>query len=127
MLLSPGAYRVLAQGILAEIHGTVTDSTGAPISNATVMVTDTAKGWTRVLHSNERGEYELPQLEPDSISVVVEAPGFKRSVRDGVTLQTGQQAQIDFALSPGDVSQTVAVVADASQVQTENGAQGTVI
>lgn len=127
LLFSLGTVQAFAQGILAEIHGTVLDPTGAPISNATITVTDTAKGWTRVLYSNDRGEYELPQLEPDSISVAVEALGFKRSVHNGITLQTGQQAQIDFKLDTGDVTETVSVSADASQVQAENGAQGTVI
>jgi hypothetical protein len=127
ILLSFGTLHTFAQGVLAEIHGTVFDPTGAPLTHATITITDTAKGWTRVLHSNDRGEYELPQLEPDIVSVAVEAPGFRRSVREGITLQTGQQAQLDFKLDTGDVTQTVSVVADASQVQTENGAQGTVI
>jgi hypothetical protein len=116
-----------AQGVLAEIHGTVTDSADLPLPGATITVTDTAKGWTRVLHSNSRGEYELPQLEPDSISVAVEAPNFKRTVRNGITLQTGQQAQIDFKLETGDVTQTIDVVGDTSQVQADNGALGTVV
>ncbi len=122
-----GTPALYAQGVLAEVHGTVTDSAGLPLPNATVTVTDTAKGWTRVLHSNDRGEYELPQLEPDTISVTVEAPNFKRIVRNGVTLQTGQQAQIDFKLQTGDVSETVNVVAEASQVQADNGSLGTVV
>ena len=118
---------IRAQGVLAEVHGVVTDSTGLPLSNATITVKDTAKGWTRILHSNDRGEYELPQLEPDTISIVVEASAFKRAVRDGITLQTGQQAQIDFKLDTGDVSETVTVTADASQVQADNGTLGTVV
>jgi hypothetical protein len=118
---------LLAQGVLAEVHGIVTDSTGLALQNATITVTDTAKGWSRVLHSNDQGEYELPQLEPDTISIAVEAPNFKRIVRKGIVLQTGQQAQVDFKLQTGDVDQTVTVTADASQVQADNGTLGTVV
>lgn len=127
VLLTLSAGTASAQGVLSEIHGTVTDPTGLPLAGATITVIDTAKGWTRVLRSNDRGEYELSQLEPDTITVAVESTGFKRSVRQGITLQTGQQAQVDFKLDTGDVTQTVDVVADASQVQAQNGAQGTVI
>lgn len=116
-----------SQGVLAEVHGIVTDSSGLALPNATVTVVDTAKGWTRVLHSNDRGEYELPQLEPDTISITVEAPSFKRALRQGIVLQTGQQAQVDFTLQNGAVDETVTVTADASQVQADNGTLGTVV
>ena len=118
---------VNAQGVLAEVHGTITDPAGLVLPNATVTVTDTAKGWTRVLHSNAEGGFELPQLEPDTISISVDVPNFKRGVRSGITLQTGQQAEINFQLETGDNSETVTVDADASQVQADNGTLGTVI
>ncbi len=127
-LLTAAAARMLhAQGVLAEVHGTVTDSAGAALPGATVTVVDTSKGWTRVLQSNSRGEYELPQLEPDTVSITVEAVSFKRVVRNGIVLQTGQQAEVDFALETGAVDQTVTVTADASQVQADNGTLGTVV
>jgi hypothetical protein len=118
---------LLAQGVMEEVHGIVTDSTGLALQNATITVTDTAKGWSRVLHTNDQGEYELPQLEPDTISIAVEAPSFRRIVRQGIVLQTGQQAQVDFKLQTGDINQTVNVTADASQVQADNGTLGTVV
>ncbi len=128
LLIATSTSRMLhAQGVLAEVHGTVTDSAGLPLPGATIMVVDMAKGWTRVLHSNDHGEYELPQLEPDTISITVEAPSFKRALRNGIVLQTGQQAQVDFKLETGAIDQTVTVTADASQVQADNGALGTVI
>ncbi len=126
-IISPGWRTLHSQGVLAEVHGTITDPSGLALPNATVTVTDTAKGWTRDLHSNERGEYELPQLEPDTISITVEAPSFKRAVRQGIVLQTGQQAQVDFVLQTGAVDETVTVSADASQVQADNGTLGTVV
>ena len=47
IMLSFGSLPSFAQGVLAEIHGTVFDPTGAPLTNATITVTDIAKGWTR--------------------------------------------------------------------------------
>jgi len=127
VLLSPIVMPLRAQGILSEVHGTVTDPAGSAVPSATITVTDTAKGWTRVLQANGQGAYELPQLDPDTISISVEAPSFKRAIRKGIILQTGQQAEIDFVLQTGETNDTVTVTADASQVQSDNGALGTVV
>ncbi len=116
-----------AQGVLAEIHGTVTDGAGSIIPHASVTVVDTAKGWKRTVLTNDQGQYDLPELEADSFELTVETPGFEKALRKGITLQTGQQARIDFVLKPGQVDQTVTVTADASQVQAENATLGAVV
>jgi hypothetical protein len=109
MLLGLAGSSVLyAQDVLAEIQGTVTDFADLPLPGPTIMVTDTAKGWKRVLHSNV--EYELPPLAPDSISVAIEAPNFNRTTRTGIALQGRQQAQIDFKPETGVVTQTIDIV-----------------
>ena len=104
LLRLAGSSVLYAQGGLDEIQGTVIDLADLPLP----MVTDMAKGWTRVLHSD--GEYELPPLVPNSISVAVEAPNFIYNVRTGITLQAGQQAQIDFKLETGYATQTIGIV-----------------
>ncbi len=127
LLLLVLARPARAQGVLAEIRGTVTDNGGLAIPNATVTVLDTAKGWTRKTTTNSSGQYELPQLPADTFTLIVESSSFEKNVREGITLQTGQLAQIDFTLIPGEVSQTVTVVENASQVQTDNATVGTVV
>jgi hypothetical protein len=108
LLRLTGSSVLYAQGVLDEIQGTVIDFADLPLPCPITMVTDMAKGWTRVLHSD--GEYELPTLVPNSISVAVEAPNFIYTVRTGITLQAGQQAQIDFKLETGDATQTIGIV-----------------
>jgi len=44
-----------AQAVYGSLYGTVTDNTGAAIPNATVTVTDEAKGTTVTVQSNESG------------------------------------------------------------------------
>ncbi len=127
LLLLVLARPARAQGVLAEIRGTVTDNGGLAIPNASVTVLDTAKGWTRKTTTNSSGQYELPQLPADTFTLTVESSSFEKNVRQGIILQTGQLAQIDFTLIPGEVSQTVTVVENASQVETDNATVGTVV
>ena len=66
-----------AQAVFGQILGTVTDSTGAAIPNATITVTDVAKGTSVTLTSNGAGEFTADHLIPDTYTVKVTAPGFK--------------------------------------------------
>ncbi len=124
---SPFAPSALAQGVLAEIHGIVIDSTGSAIPNANIVLTDDTKGWKRTIKSNAQGEYNLPELETDLFSISVEAPGFRQSIRNGIRLQTGEQARVDFSLLTGEASDTVTVTADASLVQSSDATLGDVV
>jgi hypothetical protein len=45
-----------AQGVYGSIVGTISDSTGAVIPNATIVVTDVSKGTTQTVQSNGSGE-----------------------------------------------------------------------
>lgn len=116
-----------AQGVLAEIHGIVTDSTGSAIPNATIAILDDTKGWRRTVKSNGQGEYTLPELEADSVTLTVNAPGFRESIRRGIKLQTGQEARVDFSLSTGEASDVITVTADASLLQSSDATIGAVV
>jgi hypothetical protein len=117
-----------AQGVTSTIRGTITDSSGAVVTGAVVTVTNVTKGWNRATVSGANGDYELPQLPPaDTFSIAAELPGFKKEVRSGIVLQTGQQTRVDLALSAGQTSESVTVEAAASLVQSEDASVGTVV
>src|SRR5712691_11243887 len=68
---------LFSQGSSGRILGTVTDQSGGVISGATVTVTDTERGVSKILITNEPGEYNAPNLTPGTYKVRVEAKGFK--------------------------------------------------
>jgi hypothetical protein len=51
----------------------------------------------------------------------VELPGFKKYVRQGLTVQAAQTMRIDVALEVGNNSESVTVEADAPLLKTESG------
>jgi hypothetical protein len=121
-------YTLWGQGVTSVIRGTITDTSGAVVQSAALTITDVTKGWSRATISGATGEFEFVELPPaDTFSIAVEAPGFKKEVRSGVVLITGQESRVDVSLSPGSVSDTVMVQADISLVQSEDASVGDVV
>ena len=109
------------------IVGTVRDASGAVISGANVTVTNTQTNAIRTATSNQAGLYTFPALEPGPYTVKAEFKGFQTAIRDAVELQVQQTAQVDFALQPGNVHQTVEVSAATAMLTTDDTTVGTVI
>ncbi|HEX4065661.1 MAG TPA: TonB-dependent receptor [Acidobacteriaceae bacterium] len=101
-----------AQAVYGSINGTVTDTSGAVVPNATVTVTDVAKGTKVSVKSNASGEYVAEHLIPDTYDVKVEAQGFETFNALGVLVQADTSPKIDASLKVGSSSQTVSVSAD---------------
>ncbi len=117
-----------AQGVTSDIRGTISDSSGAVVNGAAVIINDQTKGWVRTTRSDGRGEYQFLQLPPaDTFSITAAADGFKKELRSGIVLQTGQQSRVDVVLVPGQVSESVTVEANASLVQSEDSQVGAVV
>jgi hypothetical protein len=114
-LFSGSVYQVNAQSqaLNGQIEGVVTDATGAAIPNASITIKNIETGSERQVTSDESGVYRAPLLPLGTYQVTVEAANFKRLVREGITLTTGQTATVDLGLEAGDVSATVTVTSDA--------------
>jgi hypothetical protein len=110
-----------------DISGSVTDSSGAVVSGATVTVSNPATGFSRVLKTNDQGLYSAPALIPGSYTVKVEMQGFQAQTRSNVLLQVGQTAVIDFSLAVGNVAEVIEVTGGAPVLETETTSVGTVI
>src|SRR3954463_13877932 len=101
--------RALQAQSTAQITGTVRDPSGAIVTTATVVVVHESTGILATAKSNQEGSYSVPLLQPGVYRVEVQAPGFKKVERSGITLVVAQTAQIDFNLELGSSSQSVSV------------------
>ena len=115
------AVPLCAQVAGARIAGTVTDSTGAAIVDAQVIIKNTASNLTRELVTNRSGFYSAPNLLPGPYSVTVSAKGFKSEAITGLTLTVGADVEVNLTMAIGTASQTVQVQGAAATVET-NGA-----
>jgi Carboxypeptidase regulatory-like domain len=111
---------VVAQVKSSSITGSVTDSTGAIVTDAVINVTNSNTGISTRAKSNRDGDYTVPYLQDGTYSVQVQAPGFKTFQADGLLLGTGVKLRVNAVLSVGRATETVEVSASAAQLQTES-------
>jgi hypothetical protein len=86
------------------------------IAGAKVTIENTGKGVKRTLETNSSGDYVAPGLEPGVYSLSVEAPNFKKSVREHVQIEVAKDLKVDFQLTPGAASETLEVKDEAPLV-----------
>jgi hypothetical protein len=120
-----GALRLFAQSESASVVGTVTDSSGAPMPSVAVTIKNLNTNLTVTAQTAADGNYSSPPLQPGSYSVAAEAQGFGRIIQN-VNLDVDQHARLDFALKPGQVSESVTVEANAAMLDTQSATLGNV-
>jgi len=76
VLLLAFSVVLCAQNPDATLSGTVTDSSGSPVSNAQVSVSNVFSGQTVEARSDASGRYSVPKLGPGNYQVSVSAEGF---------------------------------------------------
>ena len=103
------AASAISQVTTGTILGTVTDSSGAPVSAASITITEVNKNTTSKVQSDESGSFSVPFLVPGMYTVSAEKPGFKKGVQSNLALEVDQKARTDFQLAIGNVSETVEV------------------
>jgi hypothetical protein len=115
---------VMGQAVNATLVGTVTDSSGAAVSNVKVTITETNTGISRASQTNESGNYIFPDLPPGTYTVTAEQSGFKRASRAGVDVIVNTTGRVDLVLQPGNISETITVEAETPILQTERADTG---
>jgi hypothetical protein len=106
---------VRAQVTGATLNGTVTDASGAVISNAQVAIKNTATGITKDVTTDTAGFYSAPNLPAGPYEVKVSASGFNTAIST-LTLAVGAQQSLNIPMKVGETSQTVQVTEAAPQI-----------
>ena len=116
-----------AQADMGTIVGTVVDSSGAVVPNATVTLVDTATNAKTSVETDAQGSYISTPLRIGNYSVSVEVRGFKTETRTGIVLQVQDRLRVDFTLQVGSVNESVNVHEAVPVIQSESSALGDVI
>ena len=113
-----------AQDTRGSIAGTVTDPQSAVVAGAAITITNTGTNTTARLATNSSGYFEAPLLLPGTYTLSVEMAGFKRAVRNSVTLGIGDQLRLDIPLEVGAAAESVTVTAEAPMLDTSSVSTG---
>jgi Carboxypeptidase regulatory-like domain/TonB dependent receptor len=121
------AFANAAHAQTAQISGLIQDPSGLKVAAAEINVRNEQTGGRRMAESNETGSYSVFSLSPGVYRIYVRASGFETIVRDGIKLEVGENARIDFNLRIGDSRSVVTVHGDPVPVNTQDASVGTVI
>src|ERR1700675_1203401 len=110
-----------------SLSGSVSDKTGRATPGATFKITSQGTGVTPEVKADGSGHYLAPLLPVAIYTIRVESQGFQTTEQKDIRLQVDEQREVDFALNPASVSQTVEVSAEQVAVETTNPTLGQVI
>jgi hypothetical protein len=110
-----------SEATTGRITGTVKDSQGAAVPNASVTVSNSETGFSQTVTTNENGEFTAVQLKPGDFTVEVVAPGFGKSTQSGYHVEVGSSLNANISLGVQNVNEEVLITAasvDSTQSQT---------
>ena len=111
----------------ATLTGSITDASGAAITNATVRVTNVESGVTVSTTSNGSGLYVVTSLHPGHYRVIVEKSGFKQMALTDLTLNIQDIVSRNFQMRVGTASESITVSGEGLNINTESAAVSTVV
>jgi hypothetical protein len=117
-LLLAGVCLVFGQSPTATITGIVRDPQGSIVPGVQVEATSVATQQKTTYTTNENGLFSLRQLPIGEYVVEAEKSGFRRFVRRGLVLTTGQNLELDIQLEVGMVSESITVAGAATILET---------
>ncbi len=105
----------------AGVQGTVSDSSGAVVSGATVTLISNETKRTQTVTTSDDGFYRFSTLAPGSYTLTVEQTNFKKQVIEDLSVAAENVQGVDIVLTAGGISETVTVTDETSAaLETEN-------
>ncbi len=121
------ALALASASITGSISGVVTDKSGAVVSGASVVATNTLTGVQTTQKTDSKGFYNLPTLAVGTYNLEISQVGFKVYRQTGLVIDANSALRVDASLSVGSISEKVEVSTDAAQVETTSTQMGEVI
>jgi hypothetical protein len=117
LIVKPAAF---CQLTTADIVGTVTDATGAVVSNAYIVLTNLGTNEKRTGQTNGSGDYTFTLLPVGHYSISVKAGGFQASITKDLAVEAGDRARNDVQVHPGAETTVIEVTASTPLLQADS-------
>jgi len=120
-------FSIRAQEERASISGLIMDPAGSAVPNAQITVTSVERNTSAQAVSSDTGRYHVAFLLSGKYTLGVEAPGFKKYVRENIELAVAQKLGIDVRLEIGALAESVTVTDRVTLLETESASRGQVV
>src|SRR5215470_14789570 len=114
------SFPAFGQSDRGTMTGTVSDPTGGVIPGVSIVATNVETSARYETISTETGNYTLAQMPAGIYQLSAELPGFKRYVRQGITVLVAQTLRLDIGLEIGSNAESVTVTEAAPLLRTES-------
>jgi hypothetical protein len=114
----------LSQSATSSLHGSITDSKGLVIAGASLTLSNTETGFSRITTTDGEGTYQFLEVPPSKYALTVVASGFAKVKRENVVLQVSSPATLNLALEVQGSSVVVDVSGEAPLVNTTDATLG---
>ncbi len=118
---------IFAQFETATVLGSVQDSNGAAVQNATVTLKNVATSITNTTTTDSNGDYQFVNVKIGNYQVTVEAQGFNKIVADQINVTVNARQRVDLTLQVASTAETVTVTDAANPLQTDSSEVGQVV
>jgi len=118
---------LFGQGYFGTVSGILTDSSGAVVQGARVMLVDEQKGYQFTTTSNNEGRYLFASIPPGSYTVSAEAQGFAKTVREHIRLNVSENPSANLTMKVAAGTEKVEVSAQTKTVDTQDAVTGQVV
>jgi len=124
LFLASFSARAWPQTQLASVFGTITDASGAVVSDAHLTFVNKSTGLKRDVSTDLNGQYRVTGLPTGSYSARVEKEGFQTQVREELALTSASEFMMNVSLTVGDLKQEVTVRADVPTIDNSTSTVG---
>jgi hypothetical protein len=118
-LAALAALPAAAQILYGSMVGKITDQSGLAVPGASMSIINRGTNLSRETVADSTGNYDFPNVVPGTYSIKVTAAGFATFVKTDVPVTINNVTRIDVNLQLGAVTETVTVVGEAPQLQTD--------
>src|SRR5258708_38238241 len=127
LLVLLGFSRDARASVGGSISGTITDRSGAAITQANVTVTNAETGIQQAVTTDNKGFYSFPALPIGRYDLSVSVTAFRPYQRTGIVIDANSVITVNVTLQVGDRSDAITVVEDQFQLQTSSTQNRTAI
>jgi hypothetical protein len=111
----------MAQTNRGALSGSITDSSGAAIPSAKILVRNLNTNQAIEVQSSREGNFSVPALDPVDYSIEASAPGFQRALIRQLKVDTAGTTSVQLILKPQSVESSVDVTAELPAINTDSG------
>ena len=118
LLCGVAGLHAQSQATTGVIEGTVVDESGAALPGVTVILTNTATNFQKVVVTDGNGRFRGLLLPLGPYTVTAGLEGFATLVREGLDLALGQAVNLEFTLGVSATQEEITVTGEASLIET---------